>query len=329
MNELYKIDESYYYVYEHWLNGQVVYVGKGKESRAVELRRNNYWKETVKDDFFNLKVVIKAYFKDEKDAFDYEKTLIHRHLKNNQPLTNIEYGNIEPGFGYETKNTKKEINIKVMNEMRFFKESEVTKIIEKNIKDNGKVILFSSGFNRSLIHLVERINNVKLLELSISEAKNTKSKTSFIEKGVVPEPYNVIIFPTEIISLSRLEVVDEKVKSVIINDKFIDKSIILQKINKDLEFLYLKKNPKVVMNKTINPEIVKKYLNRQLTTSDKSDLCEELNIANTRGTDRKWISVKPLMIKVGYEVEDKIVTLDGKATRVSIITDPKGITKSD
>lgn len=93
MNELYQIDENYY-VYEHWLNGQVIYVGKGKERRAVELRRNNYWKETVKDDFFNLKVVIKAYFKDEKDAIDYEKILIHRHLKNNQPLTNIEYGNI-------------------------------------------------------------------------------------------------------------------------------------------------------------------------------------------------------------------------------------------
>ena len=120
MNELYQIDESYYYVYEHWLNGQVIYVGKGKERRAVELRRNNYWKETVKDDFFKLKVVIKAYFKDEKDAFDYEKVLIHRHLKNNQPLTNIEYGNIEHGFGYETKDTKKEISIKIMNEMSFF-----------------------------------------------------------------------------------------------------------------------------------------------------------------------------------------------------------------
>lgn len=329
MNELYQIDESYYYVYEHWLNGQVIYVGKGKGSRAVNLQRNIYWKETVRDDLFKLKVVIKAHFKDEKDAFDYEKILIHRHLKNNQPLTNIDYGNIEPGFGYETKSTKKEINIKVMNEMGFFKESEVTKIIENNIKDNGKIIIFSSGFNKSLIHLVERIKNVKLLDLSISEAKNIKSKTSFIEKGIIPEPYNVIIFPTELISLSRLEVVDEKVKSVIINDKFIDKSIILQKITKDLEFLYLKKNPKVVMNQTINPEIVKSYLNIYLTTPDKSDLCKELNIANTRGTHRQWISVKPLIIKAGYEIEDKVITLDEKATRVSIITDPKGITKSD
>lgn len=329
MNELYQIDESYYYVYEHWLNGQVIYVGKGKNSRAVELQRNNYWKETVKDDFFKLKVVIKAYFKDEKDALDYEKSLIHKHLKNNQPLTNIEYGNIEPGFGCETKNTKKEVNIKIMNEMSFFKESEVTKIIEKNIKDNGKIILFSSGFNRSLIHSVKRINNVKLLELSISEAKNTKSKTCFIEKGVVPEPYNVIIFPTEIISLSRLEVVDEKVKSIIINDKFIDESIVLQKINKDLEFLYLKKDLKVAMNKTIKPEIVKKYLNRQLTTPDKNDLCNELAILTSRGNVRKWPSIKAFSIKAGYEVEDKVTTIDGKTTRVSIITDPKGITKSD
>ena len=177
-----------------------------------------------------------------------------------------------------------------------------------------------------------RISGMKmLLEIFFTrQTKNTKSKVSFIEKGIVPEPYNVIIFPTEIVSLSRLEVVDKKVKSVIINDKFIDKSIILQKINKDLEFLYLKKNPKkVVMNKTINHEIVKGFLNRYLTTSEKRDLCEELNIANTRGTPRKWQSIKVLVIKAGYEVEDKVITLDGKATRVSMITDPKGITKPD
>lgn len=49
---------------------------------------------------------------------------------------------VKPGFGYETRNTKKEINIKVMNEMNFCRDSQVTKIIEKNIKDDGKIILF-------------------------------------------------------------------------------------------------------------------------------------------------------------------------------------------
>ena len=323
MNELYQIDKSYYYVYEHWLNGQVIYVGKGKKNRAVSLQRNIYWKETIKDDFFNLKVVIKAYFKDEKDAFDYEKILIHRHLKNNQPLTNIACGNIEPGFGYETKKAKKEINIKIMNEMSFFSEPEVTKIIEKNIKDNGKIILFSSGFNRKLIRLVKRINNVKLLELSISKTKNTKSKTSFIEKGIVPEPYNVIIFPTEIVSLSRLKVVDKKVKSVIINDKFIDKSIVLQKINKDLEFLYLKKDRKVVKDEAINLEILKGFLNRQLTTSEKRDLCEKLNIINNRGAHKRWTLIKIDLKKLGYKIEEEQIRVDGKQMRVSTIIAPE------
>lgn len=324
MNELYKIDKNYYYVYEHWLNGKVIYVGKGKKGRAVSLQRNNHWKETIKDDFFNLDVVIKAYFEDEKDAFEYEKVLTHRHLENNQPLTNIENGNIEPGFGYETKNITKEININVMNETNFFKEREIAKIIEKDIKNDGKVILFSSGFNTKLIHFIKKIKNVKILELSISnKVESTKSKRSFLEKGVIPEPYNVIIFPTEILSLSKLKVADKKVKSVIINDKFIDKNIVLQKINKDLESLYLKRTPENIMNKGISPKIVKSYLNRYLATSDKSDLCKELNVINERGTCKKWPSVKKDLKKLGYKIEDKTIRADGKQFRVSTIIAPE------
>lgn len=133
----------------------------------------------------------------------------------------------------------------------------------------------------------------------------------------------MIIFSTEIISLSRLEVVDEKVKSFIINDKFIDESIVLQKINKDLEFLYLKKIPKVVMNKPINPEIVKSYLNRYLTTSDKRDLCEELNIINNRGTYKRWTSVRIDLKELGYKIEDKTMRVDNKQLRVSTIIAPE------
>lgn len=103
------------------------------------------------------------------------------------------------------------------------------------------------------------------------------------------------------------------------NDKFIDKSIVLQKINKDLEFLYLKKNPRAVMNKTINPEIIKGYLNRYLTTSDKRELCKKLEIYNNRGDLYKWQTISKMLRNQGFLITDKSILINGTRTRVSII----------
>ena len=61
MDNMYVINEDYYYVYEHWLDGKVVYVGKGKGDRALKASRNKFWKDVVKDNLFNVDVVIKAY----------------------------------------------------------------------------------------------------------------------------------------------------------------------------------------------------------------------------------------------------------------------------
>lgn len=40
IKDLYKINEDFYYVYEHWLDGKVFYVGKGKSQRAFSFERN-------------------------------------------------------------------------------------------------------------------------------------------------------------------------------------------------------------------------------------------------------------------------------------------------
>ena len=106
MDNVYVINEDYYYVYEHWLDGKVVYVGKGKGDRALKASRNDFWKDVVRNNLFNVDVVIKAYFKDEKDALDYEESLIYKHLKNNEQLTNIASGNIQPGYKRETEEYK-------------------------------------------------------------------------------------------------------------------------------------------------------------------------------------------------------------------------------
>ena len=86
--------------------------------------------------------------------------------------------------------------------------------------------------------------------------------------------------------------------------------------------LEYEKQTKEIIAKKIN-SIDKVYLNRQLTTSDKINLCEELNIMNERGTHKRWASVKKDLKELGYKIEDKTIRADGKQFRVSIITAPE------
>ena len=86
--------------------------------------------------------------------------------------------------------------------------------------------------------------------------------------------------------------------------------------------LEYEKQTKEIIAKKIN-SIDKSYLNRQLTASEKRDLCEELNIINDRGTHKRWVSIKGILKKSGYKIKDETIRIDGKQMRVSTITAPK------
>lgn len=53
-----------HYVYEHKLDGKVIYVGKGNGYRAISPERNVYWKAVVSERVDEVNVIIKAYFED-------------------------------------------------------------------------------------------------------------------------------------------------------------------------------------------------------------------------------------------------------------------------
>lgn len=323
MNELYQLNEEYYYVYEQWLDGRVIYVGKGKKNRALDLQRNEFWKDAVKDNFFNIDIVINAYFKKEKDAFDYEKKLIRRHLRDGQPLTNLEYGNIDFLSKSKKETKKEEISIKILNKIDFYNNLEVDEFVKKTIKRNKKVVIFSRGVNKSNKRELKKIENVKILELYAQKGKRKYGKNNVLKNGIIPEKYNVIFFPIEILSLSTMKIKDESVKSVIINDKFIDENIALQKISTNLEFLYVKKDIKETPKKEFDHDIVEKYLNKLLTAEDKKELCEELSVINERGFYKKWVSIKKILFESGYTMQEKVVRIEGKQVRTSIINKSK------
>lgn len=320
MDNVYIINEDYYYVYEHWVDGKVVYVGKGKGDRALKASRNKFWKDVVKDNLFNVDVVIKAYFKDEKDAIDYEKSLICKHLKNNEQLTNIISGNIQPGYKREIKESKEKVKVEILKEIDFFHNQEMKSIIKENIKDGNKILIFSRSTNSLLKEKIEKIKRAKVLELSLISSNYDSKLIDKINNGFIPDPYNVMIFPTELFSVTNLKVKENKVNSVIVNDKFIDKNIVLKRLNKNIDFLYLKKPLSKAGNKKIDHKVLKKYLNRKLTTKEKSTLCEELNFRSDRGSLRKWTTVKKYIVSSGYEVEETFIYSQEKLIRASIIS---------
>jgi hypothetical protein len=92
-----------YYVYTHYVNGKVFYVGKGRKNRAYETRsRNKYWWNTIKK--YGEPVIEIIYSNlSETDAYLKESELIETYGLNN--LTNmVSYGPISNGYDKTGKN---------------------------------------------------------------------------------------------------------------------------------------------------------------------------------------------------------------------------------
>lgn len=88
-SDLYK---SKYYVYEHWIDGKVFYVGKGTGARAVDFKsRNKKWLKHVNERFIEIKVNIVKHFDNDLEAIEYEKIHIKKLLNLDAKLTNVVY----------------------------------------------------------------------------------------------------------------------------------------------------------------------------------------------------------------------------------------------
>lgn len=158
------------------------------------------------------------------------------------------------------------------------------------------------------------------------DEEQLKVRDKLLKTGLIPEPYNLLIINGAM--QEGWNLYDDKVVLAILDTIDITEQVqALGRIRKDVDFLIKKTDDeKLLMNDFEIPSI---YLDKELTKEYKDHLCNELAILTSRGNIRKWPSIKAFAIKAGYEVEDKVTTIDGKTTRVSIIIDPKGITKSD
>ena len=62
------------------------------------------------------------------------------------------------------------------------------------------------------------------------------------------------------------------------------------------------------------------WLDVPLTTKDKQDLTENLELTDAYGRLLRWKGVKEFLVKNGYNIKDTKKTIDGKRINVSIIT---------
>ena len=67
-------------------------------------------------------------------------------------------------------------------------------------------------------------------------------------------------------------------------------------------------------------EIMLDYLSIPLVTNDKKELSDKLKLTDNYGRLLKWQGVKQILIKNGYNIKDTTRRINGKTTKISIIT---------
>ena len=143
-----------------------------------------------------------------------------------------------------------------------------------------------------------------------------KARDIILRTGLIPEPYNLLIINGAM--QEGWNLFDKSVTLAILDTVDLTEQIqALGRIRKDIDLVVKKTKDKELLVKSII--IPEKYLNKELTAEDKEELAIELNILNDKGKLLKWTSIKKLLIDLGYNIEEKIASVDNKRTRVSII----------
>ena len=156
-------------------------------------------------------------------------------------------------------------------------------------------------------------------ELEMNEEQLNVRK-AILNTGLIPEPYNLLIINGAM--QEGWNLYDDKVTLAILDTVDITEQVqALGRIRKDIDLVIKRTKDESLIVKEIR--VPESYLNKYLTTSDKNDLCEELNIINDRGTLKRWVSIKGILEKSGYKIEEGAIRVDGKQMRVSTIIAPE------
>lgn len=140
-----------------------------------------------------------------------------------------------------------------------------------------------------------------------------------LSTGNIPEPYNLLIINNSMQEGWNLD--DDMMRLAILDTTDITEQIqALGRIRRDIDLLICKTNDRILSYENI--EVPTEYLDKPLTSKDKTSLYIRLNIIDSAGNVSKWPSVRKLLELSGYEMSDNTIMIDGKQTRVTTISLP-------
>lgn len=175
------------------------------------------------------------------------------------------------------------------------------------------------GFNPLVLWSVNNTN---------SETKMTdeqlKARDYLLSEGVIPEPYDFLIINSAM--QEGWDLHDLKVKLVIMNTlSETEKIQATGRLRNDIDVLAYKVTPDTNLNNDKPIDIPEEYLDVYLTKAKKEELSERLNIINSKGVPAKWKKVNEILKDMGneYSITDTLKNIDGKRTRVTIISEKK------
>lgn len=85
-----------YCVYEHWLDGECIYVGSGLVSNKrynPKYKRNHVYEEVVKNRRQDIKVIIVKYFDNKEDSVSFEEAITRKYREKGYAKCNLKNGN--------------------------------------------------------------------------------------------------------------------------------------------------------------------------------------------------------------------------------------------
>lgn len=278
-NKIIQVDTlAKHYVYEHYLDNRLFYVGKGIDMRAYDFKNRNFnWLQKVKGRECEIKVKIVAYFEEEQDAYNYEKCLIKKYCENGRKLENIIYNNnnnkrknneINMDYNYFSNISNKQIKINNLKQIESLLE-------HKNTNKKGIIVAIcrmcksmnyiediakSKGYNPLKLQFNSNLNQIKTFN-SFKESKKTLNNYDFLITNAdfkfsnLKDEYidKLIITTTDVYTISKT--LGLKYKS---ND-----------VNKNINIL-IYKTPRSEKQDFVRLILDEKYINKYLTSEEKA-----------------------------------------------------------
>lgn len=138
---------------------------------------------------------------------------------------------------------------------------------------------------------------------------------SVVKDGMIPDNIDILIINASL--QTGINIKNNDIDWVLVNST--NKTTQIQarsRVRKDIDRLYLKSEDSEVSN---DIELDEKWLNRPLTSNDKKELSNEIQLYDERGRLIKWKGLSLRLIEQGYKIEDLTKVIEGKRVRISII----------